>query len=129
MEEYAITVLYLILGFGCMFLLKKKLRMYGIVLIVISIVFLYLIPTLSFWLYKKKSTGTYSDSKGTEIIIYPNENYMVRYKGKITGEGKVLYNKQDSYHFTLDGYSEHISTSEDEIQNFNTGQIVFYKIK
>ena len=129
MEGYSNIVMLIILGLGLIFLTNKKRRILGIVLILISMTFLYLIPTVSFWKYKKASVGIYSDKKGTEITIYNNGKYVVRFKGKTISEGKVEYNNHDSYYFALDGYSELISTSVDEIKKFDNGEIQFYKIK
>jgi cell division protein FtsW (lipid II flippase) len=129
MEGYSNIVLYLILVFGSIFLFKQKVRIFGIILISLSLAFLFIIPTITFWKYQKDTVGTYSDKKGTEITIYSSGKYGIRFKGNTIGEGMVTYNKHDSYHFTLNGYAHLISTSECEIVNFNTGEILFYKVE
>ena len=49
--------------------------------------------------------------------------------GKTIAEGKVEYNNHDGFHFTLQGYSELISTHEDEIKNLKNDQTIFYRVK
>lgn len=129
MGENANMIFFIILGLGLILLIKKRIRIPGIVLILISLTFIFIIPSIAFWKYKRNSVGKYSDKDGKEIIIYSNGKYETHFMGKTIAEGKVEYNNHEAFHFTLQGYSELISTHEDEIKNLKNDQTIFYRVK
>ena len=127
MEAFGTVLFFILLGLGILLLLLKKYRRAGIIIMLISLVFLYLIPTYTFWCYKKNAAGFYSDKKGTDILISADGTYKILFKGKPLNEGAIIFKNTDAYSFSLNNNPSLVSIHEGEITQFENNKIIFFK--
>lgn len=129
MEGFGNVALFIIMGAGFILFAFRKARILGIILIILALTFYFVVPTFTFWKYKRDSIGTYSDHKGTEIFISSKGAYKIRYNGNAIGEGNIQYSDKDAYLFTFDNNSQLISTTEGEITQVENDQIKYTKLE
>ncbi len=119
MESIGSWFFLIVLLIGVLLLVRKK-KVIALTLISISLLFLYVIPFLSYKMFKSKSQGTYVFEN--KKIVIDNEEYKILEKENVIASGDVQYSNSDaSPVFFIE--SDYHSDGE----NITDGTNIFYK--
>lgn len=128
MEAIGSSLMLIILVVGLLVLVLRKARKLGLVLISVALLFLYVIPWISFSRYKQNTKGTYVHENGSSIVIADDDSYIIYNHNKIVSQGRVVYSNIDAYSFYFDPHSSlGSSINPNQIENEKTNEVYWRK--
>lgn len=128
MEAIGSSLMLIILVVGLLVLVLRKARKLGLVLISVALLFLYVIPWISFSRYKQKTKGTYVHENGSSIVIAEDDSYIIYNHNEIASQGQVVYSNIDAYSFYLDPHTSFSSRYyPNQIENEKTKEVYWRK--
>ena len=115
MEAIGSSLMFIILFIGIVLFFIKKARVLGGIFILGSLLFMYVLPFISFRNYKSGIVGDYINKAGKIISIDKDYEYIIKENGNEVSCGKVEFSNIDSYSFYLDNASQFQSNGNNEI--------------